>query len=191
MALEQQPIDVPPGYQHRPVPGESTMDRACPHLRRTNRIPFPTARRAISLPSTSNKEPDRLPDTDIPEEIRIHPDIPTNIDPERDQHSPRELLGLEHREEEDPFNADGPNFEWPELAPVDREILGFARAYAWDIQQRDIEERTTDHLPSPREPMDLYLAINRGEPLDAPGAAPFEERLVANTGRTIWDPAPG
>ncbi len=175
MAVEQQPTDVPPEYQRRPVAGKSTLDRTRPRLRKTNHIPFPTPCQARCLPSTSNEEPDELPDTDVPEEIRILSNTPTDIDPEEDRQSPQELLGIEHRGEEDPFNADGPDFEWPELAPVDCEILGFTRAHAWDAQRRDVEERTTDHLPGSRELMDIYLALNRGEPLDSPGAVTLEE----------------
>ncbi len=39
--------------------------------------------------------------------------------------------------------------------------------------------------------MALYLALHRGEPLDAPDAAPLSERLQLNANREIWDPAPG
>ncbi len=39
--------------------------------------------------------------------------------------------------------------------------------------------------------MSLYLALNRGEPIDAPGALSLSERLEANADRTVWDPAPG
>ncbi len=39
--------------------------------------------------------------------------------------------------------------------------------------------------------MDLYLAIERGEQLDAPDATPLVEQLNANAQREIWDPAPG
>ncbi len=85
VALEQQPIDIPPIYRCCPVPREGTVDRARPHIRGMDRVPFPTTRRAIGLPSTSNDEPDHLPDADIPKEIRILPDVPHNIDPEEDQ----------------------------------------------------------------------------------------------------------
>ncbi len=157
MALEQQPIDAPPQYARRPEAGESTLARTGPRLRRTHRIPFPTPHRAIGLPSTSNDDPattsdtDTLIDRDIPEAIRIlpTPDVPRDIDPDEDQHTSRELLRLEHRGEEDPFNVDGPDFKWPELAPVDREILGQARVTAWEFRRRDVEDRTTDHQPGP------------------------------------------
>ncbi len=157
VALEQQPIDAPPQYIRRPKAGESTLARAGPRLRRMHRIPFPIPRRAISLPSTSNNDPTTTSDTDtlinedVPKAIRIQPPIhiPRDIDPDEDQRTPRELLRLEHRGEEVPFNVDGPDFEWPELAPVDREIMGQARATAWEFRRRDVEDRTTNHLPGP------------------------------------------
>ncbi len=66
-----------------------------------------------------------LVDDDIPEAIRIQPapNVPRDIDPNEDQHTPREHLRLEHRGEEDPFNVDGPDIEWPALAPVGHEIM--------------------------------------------------------------------
>ncbi len=85
VAPEQQPVNVPPTYQRRPTIGESTLARTRPRLRRSNPVPFPTPRRAIGLPSTSNDDPDQTSDTDtlidrdIPEQIRIHPDIPEDI----------------------------------------------------------------------------------------------------------------
>ncbi len=173
LAPEQQPINVPPTYQRRPQAGESTLARTSQRLRRQNTVPFPTPRRTIGLPSTSNDDPaqtsdtDTLVDRDIPEQIRIHADVPedvtaanSRIDPNEDQRTSRELLLLETRGEEDPFNVDGPDFEWPELAPADREIMGATRATAWEFRRRDVEDRTTDSLPGPREPMALYLALN-------------------------------
>ncbi len=109
MALEQQPIDVPPMYQRCPATGESTLARSGRRLRRQNPIPFPTPRRAIGLPSTSNDDPaqtsdtDTLVDRDVPEQIRIRPDVPkdipttitNNLDPDDDQRTLQELLLLE------------------------------------------------------------------------------------------------
>ncbi len=199
LALEQQPVDVPPQYQQHPATGESTL--ACTRRRfgRTNVVPFPTPRRAIGLPSTSNDDPattsdtDTLVDRDIPEQIHIRPDIPEDIpaNESEDQRTSRELLHLETRGEEDPFNVDGPDFEWPELDEVDRDIMGAARATAWEFRRRDVEDRAVDGIPGPREPMALYLALHRGEPLDSPDTAPLSERLELNRNREIWDPTPG
>ncbi len=145
VALEQQPINVPPTYQCRPAIGESTLVRTSRRLRRQNPVPFPTPRRAIGLPSTSNDDPtqtsdtDTLVDRDVPKQIRIRPDVPEDIptdntDNDEDQRTPRELLLLQTQGEEDSFNVDGPDFEWPELSPVDREIMGTARAMAWEFR---------------------------------------------------------
>ncbi len=191
VALEQQPVDVLPTYQCRPAIGESTLARTSRRLRRQNPVPFPTPRRAIGLPSTSNDDPTQTSDTDtlvnrdIPEQIRIRPDVPENIptsvannnNPDEDRRTSRDLLLLETRGEEDVFNADGPDFEWPELSPVDREIMGVARTVPWEWRRQDVENRSTNGLPGPREPMALFLALNRGEPLGSPDAAPLSERL--------------
>ncbi len=105
VALEQQPVDVLPTYQRHPAIGESTLARTSRRLRRQNPIPFPTPHRAIGLPSTSNDDPaqtsdtDTLVDWDIPEQIRIRPDVPEDIptsladndDPNEDQRTSREL----------------------------------------------------------------------------------------------------
>ncbi len=199
VALEQQPIDHPPAYQRRPATGESTLASTSRRIGRQNRVPFPTPRRAIGLPSTSNDDPaqtsdtDTLVDGDIPEQIRIRPDVPDDIpaDESEDQRSSRELLTLEHRGEEDPFNVDGPDYEWPELEEIDRDIMGAARATAWEFRRNDVKSRAVDGVPGPREPMGLYLAHNRGESLDNPNAAPISERLELNANREIWDPSPG
>ncbi len=141
MAHEQQPVDVPPVYPGAaPWLGRVPMARTRQHFGRTNPVPFPTPRQAIGLSSTSNDDPGQSSDTDtlinndVPEQIRIRPDIPNDIDPE-DQRTPRELLLLETRGEEDPFNVDGPDFEWPELTLVDQEIMGAARATAWEFRR--------------------------------------------------------
>ncbi len=166
MAPEQQPVDVLPEYRCCPVAGESTMVGPRRRLRRQDPVPFPTPCRAIGLPSTSNDDPaqtsdtDTLVDRDIPEQIRIRPDVPEDIptfitEPEERQQTSRELLLLETRGEEDVFNVDGPDFKWPELSPIDREIMGAARAMAWEWRRHDVENRTTDRLPGPRELMAL------------------------------------
>ncbi len=135
--------------------GESTLVRAHRRLRRGDPVPFPTPHRAIGLPSTSNEDPGQISDTDtlvecdVPEQIQICPNVPCDINPNEDQRTPRELLLLKTRGEEDPFNVDGPDFEWPEFAEVDREIMGITRATAWEFRRRDVEDRTTDGLLGP------------------------------------------
>ncbi len=201
LALEQQPVDVPPVYRRHPTHGELTMGGPNRRHRGQDRVPFPTPRRAIGLPSTSNDDPaeasdtDTLIDRDVPEQIRIRPDVPEDIptiesEPNEGRTS-RELLTLDIRGEEDPFNVDGPDFEWPGLDDVDRDILGAARVTAWEFRRRDVEDRAVDGIPGPREPMGLYLALNRGEPLNAPDATSLSERLERNANREVWDPAPG
>ncbi len=143
LALEQQPANGPPEYSCRPAAGESTVARARQRIRGQDRVPFPTPCRAIGLPSTSNDDPaqtsdtDTLVDRDIPEQIQIRPDVPEDVttnEPE-DGRTSRELLTLDIRGEEDPFNVDSPDFEWPELDEVDRDVLGAARVTAWEFRR--------------------------------------------------------
>ncbi len=64
------------------------MARTRQRIRRQNPVPFPTPRRALHLPSTSNDDPasdtDTLVNRDIPKQIRICPDIPEDIIPSDD-----------------------------------------------------------------------------------------------------------
>ncbi len=88
-----------------------------------------------------NSDTDTLVDRDIPGQIRIRPDVPEDIpttithgiNPDEDQRPSQELLLLKTQGEEDPFNVDSPDFEWPELTPIDWEIMGTARATAWEF----------------------------------------------------------
>ncbi|SJL16556.1 uncharacterized protein ARMOST_20082 [Armillaria ostoyae] len=43
------------------------------------------------------------------------------------------------RRPDDPLNPDGLDYEWPELEPVDREILSPERSLAWEIRRDDVE----------------------------------------------------
>ncbi len=104
VAFEQQPVNVLPTYQCRPVTGESTLARTCRRLRRADPVPFPTPCQALHLPPTSNDDPsqnsdiDTLVDCDVPEQIQIRPNVLSNIDPDEDQRTPWELLLLETRQ---------------------------------------------------------------------------------------------
>ncbi len=69
--------------------------------------------------------------------------------------------------------------------------MGAARVTAWEFRRRDVEDRAVDGIPGPREPMGLYLALNRGEPLDDPNALPLTERLERNANREVWHTAAG
>ncbi len=52
VAFEQQPVNVLPTYQRRPVTGESTLARTRRRLRRADPVPFPTP--PSSSPSTTH-----------------------------------------------------------------------------------------------------------------------------------------
>ncbi len=184
---------------HRYTPAAPQLGRApwsrLAHVleERTGSLSPPPVELSVYHPlQTTTSDTDTLVHSDIPKAIRIQPvpNVPRDIDPDEDQHTPRELLRLEHRGEEDPFNVDGPDFEWPKLAPIDREIMGAARATAREFRRHDIEDHATVPL-GPQRTMDLYLALNRGEPLNDPGALPLNEQILANQERRVWDPAVG
>lgn len=160
VAEEQQPVDAPPAYARRPEARETVLAGAPRRLCRTVQVPFPQTSIDAPLASSSNSEPDLLPH-DIPDEIRNTPDVPEDIriHDDTEGETSRQRLQLEHRGAEDPFNADSPDFEWPELANVNIHILGRARATAWELRRADIVARATKHEPAPHEPMALYLAL--------------------------------
>ncbi|SJL14674.1 uncharacterized protein ARMOST_18139 [Armillaria ostoyae] len=69
---------------------------------------------------------------------------------------------------DDPLNADGLDYEWPELEDVDRDILGPERSLAWDIRRDDVEVRY--HLSAQgRTPMGFWLATSHGDELPRVG----------------------
>ncbi|SJL18608.1 uncharacterized protein ARMOST_22205 [Armillaria ostoyae] len=68
------------------------------------------------------------------------------------------------RRPDDPLNADGLDYEWPELEDIDRDILGPERSLAWEIRRNDVEVRynlATRGRPS----MGFWLAISNGDDL--------------------------
>ncbi|PBK60091.1 hypothetical protein ARMSODRAFT_1026871 [Armillaria solidipes] len=74
----------------------------------------------------------------------------------------------------DPLNPNGPNYEWPLLSAVNRQILGPHCSQAWELQRH------------------WYLAIYRGDPIERPGVqAQITTRIFANRNQVQYRPAPG
>ncbi|SJK97314.1 uncharacterized protein ARMOST_00566 [Armillaria ostoyae] len=67
------------------------------------------------------------------------------------------------REDDDPLNAHGGDYEWPELGAIDRVILGPYRSQAWELRWLDIEQQSPFLTPDERVPMGYYLAITKIE----------------------------
>ncbi|SJL06245.1 uncharacterized protein ARMOST_09581 [Armillaria ostoyae] len=63
------------------------------------------------------------------------------------------------REDDDPLNPNGADYEWPELEAIDRAYLGPYRSQAWELRRLDIEQRSRFEGPGNRVRMGWYLAI--------------------------------
>ncbi|SJL08497.1 uncharacterized protein ARMOST_11861 [Armillaria ostoyae] len=48
------------------------------------------------------------------------------------------------RDDDDPLNPNGHDYEWPELDAVDRAFLGPYRSQAWELRRLDIEQRSSE-----------------------------------------------
>ncbi|SJL08164.1 uncharacterized protein ARMOST_11527 [Armillaria ostoyae] len=95
------------------------------------------------------------------------------------------------RRPDDPLNADGLDYEWPELAEVDRQILGPERSIAWDIQRNDVEVRYNLAAHN-RITMDEHLAITYGDELPRLGrAAVITARIHENRDHSRHGPTAG
>ncbi|SJL10435.1 uncharacterized protein ARMOST_13821 [Armillaria ostoyae] len=66
------------------------------------------------------------------------------------------------RDDDDPLNPNGADYEWPELDAVDRAFLGPYRSQAWELRRLDIEQRSRYEGPENRVRMGYYLATERG-----------------------------
>ncbi len=53
------------------------------------------------------------------------------------------------RDREDPFNGHGPNYKWPKLPCVDRNLLGPWQEAAWELRCLNVEARATMYGPGP------------------------------------------
>ncbi|SJL14417.1 uncharacterized protein ARMOST_17873 [Armillaria ostoyae] len=69
------------------------------------------------------------------------------------------------REEDDPLNPHGLDYEWPELDAIDRAYLGPYRSQAWELQHLNVEQRSRFEGPENRRRMGRYLAVERGPPI--------------------------
>ncbi|KAK0439006.1 hypothetical protein EV421DRAFT_1906342 [Armillaria borealis] len=105
----------------------------------------------------------QLPDPDSPRMIII-----TDTPPEPTISLPRL--------DDDPLNANGGDYVWPELANIDRRILGSQRTLAWALRQCDVDSRAGP-LSGPDCPqMDNYLAEPEYSPI---GNRPYTRPTLA------------
>ncbi|SJL10769.1 uncharacterized protein ARMOST_14163 [Armillaria ostoyae] len=93
------------------------------------------------------------------------------------------------QEPDNPFNAMGPNYGWPELATIDRELLSPHHSRAWELRRSDIEARSPFHCPNDRVPMGFYLATTRGDLIFQNNfSANVEAQIFANRNRALYPP---
>ncbi len=171
--VEDESIDASPGYFIREAlhaqrartgvqaPRYSQHDPFAA-LRR-NSIPFPTERRRYIPPVPYGQWPDDPDSSDSSTESDrgqrrqrgSHP-AGTRIE--------ESLPRLDHRDPTDPFNWEGPDWEWNSLEQIDREILRPETVEAWELQRADVEARTSWQHAGTREDMEYFLATNRGAP---------------------------
>ncbi|PBL04535.1 hypothetical protein ARMGADRAFT_1070980 [Armillaria gallica] len=163
-----------------PVPSYETTDpRTLPGARprplrftgERNSIPFPMTTRRRRTIGTSSTPP-------APRTYGRWPSEDSDSDTDADEPGPSQRRGrLPDPEsepdpladptlsEESPFNPRGRDYEWNQLAQVDRDILGPYAVEAWELRRADVEAHT--RIPewnSTHEHMEYYLARSPPEP---------------------------
>ncbi len=100
---------------------------------------------------------------------------------------------LNHSTATDPFNAEGPDYEWNTLVQINREILGPERVEAWELRQTDVKARTDWQHRGTREDMDYFLATSRGAPFhfSTPTDRELMARVHTNRNRELYRSHPG
>lgn len=148
---------------------------------------------------------DRLPDSRLPEQIPLpdspeptENDLPPPVNlPEgatqrgapRVPFDPRFPLRT-HTTGDNPFNPRGEDYNWPSLSAADRALFGEARTLAWELHWEDVERRAI--RPISWISMDLWLAVNRGDPIE-PGDEGFtiEAHIYYNRSCTWYNAESG
>ncbi|PBK83032.1 hypothetical protein ARMGADRAFT_1089771 [Armillaria gallica] len=176
------PRELPRARPRRPPPGER------------NSIPFPTTTGTNNRPFIfsfgAGLPEDTDADSDTPQpgpsqRRRQIPDPAPEPDPFADP--------CPDRTDDDPFNARGSDYEWPELQPVDRLIFGPHRSAAWDLRSQDLRQRLG--WPASEEPrvrMDFFLAVESGDSFVGEQTnTRLAARLHANRDRQLYPPRVG
>ncbi|SJL17567.1 uncharacterized protein ARMOST_21119 [Armillaria ostoyae] len=103
------------------------------------------------VPSTT-LDNQSIPATLRPGPIRLG--TPAHLCPLPDSDSDSSEYGgnepVAEREDDDPLNPHGADYEWPELEAIDRAILGPYRSQAWELRRVDIESRSRYEGPENR-----------------------------------------
>ncbi len=183
----------PPPYPEPDLPQRPVVpNRPRPRMEHPRPIPvfidnlFPDLHIALSdsdSDSSSDIALERLPDTP-------NDDDPLPFANEGEDTEPL----VRTRRESDPLNPHSLDFDWPNLSTVDREIFGPERVRAWELRQRDVDGRVEgrDRHSRPRQSMDRFLAMHRGDPLVGNSIeAQITARIFANRDRSLFRPTFG
>ncbi len=159
---------------------------------RRNYIPFPTVRRNRIPPVPFGQWPDESDSSDSSDESDRGGQRPQGTNAAGTPLA-ESVPRLDHSGTTDPFNAEGPDYEWNALEQIDRDILGPEQVKAWELRRADVEARTNWQHRGTREDMEYYLATNRGAPFHFghPTNGELMARVHANLNRELFRTHPG
>ncbi len=108
------------------------------------------------------------------------------------------FLCLDHSTPTDPFNTEGPDYEWNTLVQIDRDILRSEQVEAWELRRADIETRTDwqhrgeqgGHGLLPHHQQRSSLPLRRSQPMETYGKSLCQSQLGAIP-LPPWLPTPG
>ncbi len=200
--IEDEHVNASPRYfvaeallapRARTTPRSPHYNRADPFAAlRRNSIPFPTEGRHYIPPVPYGQWPDESDSSDSSTESdrgrrQQRSDHPADTRVEES------LPRLDHSQHTDPFNWQGPDWEWNNLEQIDWDILGPERVKAWELRRADIEARTSWFHAGGREDMEYFLATNRGSPFHFgnPTNGEIMARVHANRNWELYPPHPG
>ncbi len=150
--------------------------------------PLTTSSTNYSLNSPTPVPAPRTPPTNVPT-----PQNTSTLSPFADESEDSDPP-VRIRRGSDPLNPHTPDYDWPNLSQVDREIFGPERVRAWELRQRDVDRRMEGRGRDsrPRQSMDRFLATHRGDPLVGTSLeAQITARIFANRDRAQFGPVFG
>ncbi len=200
--IKDEHIDASPPYftraalaapRSRAGPHSPHYSRADPFATlRQNSVPFPAERRRYILPVPFGQWPDESDTSDSSDESDRGRQRQRGSDPPGTRVE-QSLPHLDHSQARDPFNWEGPDYEWNELEQIDRDILGPEAVEAWELRRADIEARTSWHHAGTREHMEYYLTTNWGSPFHfgTPTNREIMARVHTNRNQELYRTHPG
>ncbi|SJL18195.1 uncharacterized protein ARMOST_21773 [Armillaria ostoyae] len=154
---------------------------------------LPPRNEAQDASTTLHREP--LPRTLPPGTISF--DIPAHLCPlpdSDDESDSNSSYGgnepVAERDDDDPLNPNGADYEWPELDAVDRAFLGPYRSQAWELRRLDIEQRSRYEGPENRsEDPEFRDAVERPQYVQEYTPIDLGRNSPPPQGASSWMPA--